>query len=408
VGLFAAVVFAVMISRESLRMIVLAALIAFVVRPVIDSLSRRLKNRRGAAIAIVYILVVLLIILIPFLVIPALVQALNSISVALHEYAAAGLADSINVLVQNLTADPVLGGGLIPPLESLSDLLTQIAAEGPPPLEVTADEVVLTGAMGITLEGLAGILGPLIASIVSLVFALLISIQMTIAGDMFRNGALSMVPAAYKPEITALMNKLGHIWNSFLRGELLLMLVVGLCVWFGNWLIGTPQALALGIIAGLLEVIPSLGPLLAWIPAVILALVFGSTRFTGMDPVVFALLVSAMYGLIQALENQVLVPQILGDAVNLPPVVVLIGVTIFGSLFGILGILIATPTIATLAEIFDYLYDKILEGPAPPPDEDKRSLLDNVRGFIGRIRPPWRRERKQEPARVEAPVTPAE
>jgi predicted PurR-regulated permease PerM len=262
--------------------------------------------------------------------------------------------------------------------------------------------------MGITIEGLVGILGPLIASIVSLVFTLLISIQMTIADDLFRNAALNLVPVAYKPEIKALMDKVGYIWNSFLRGELVLMLVVGLFVWFGNWLLGTPYAFALGVTAGLLEVIPSLGPLLAWIPAVFIALVFGSTRFTGMDPLVFALLVSLMYGLIQALENQVLVPQILGDAVNLPPVVVLIGVTIFGSLFGILGVLLATPTISTLSELFYYLYGKILEGPAPPPDEDKRSLMDNVRGFIGRIRLPRRRKSEPEPLKAEPPVAPAE
>jgi len=204
------------------------------------------------------------------------------------------------------------------------------------------------------------------------------------------------------------MDKLGTIWNSFMRGELTLMLVVGTCVWVGNWLIGTPYAFALGVLAGLLEVIPSLGPLLAWIPAVFLALVFGSTRFIGMDPLVFALLVSLLYGLIQGLENQVLVPQILGDAVHLPPVVVLIGVVIFGDLFGILGILIATPTIATLAEVFDYLYGKILEGPPPPPDDEKRSLMDRVRNFAGRVRLPWRRERKKEPVSVESTAVPAE
>jgi len=409
VGLFLSVLFAIYVSRGSLRMIVLAALIAFVVRPMIDWFIRHFKMKRGAAIAMIYLLVLILLILIPILVVPALVQAVNAISVGLFQHAAGNMAASIDVLIQNLSSSPALSGALRPLLESLSNALTQIAAGGaPPPLAATADETVLTGALGVTLQGLADIVGPLISNIVALVFALLISIQMTVAGDLFRKAGLNRVPPTYKPEVTVLMERISTIWNSFMRGELTLMLAVGTFVWLGNWLIGTPYALALGVIAGLLEVIPSLGPLLAWLPAVLLALVFGSTRFTGMDPLVFALLVSLLYGLIQGLENQLFVPQILGDAVNLPPVVVLIGVVIFGNLFGILGILIATPTIATLAEVFDYLYGKILEGPPPPPDEDKRSLVDRVRGFAGRIRLPWRRDRKKEPVNVELSAVPAD
>jgi hypothetical protein len=104
---------------------------------------------------------------------------------------------------------------------------------------------------------------------------------------------------------------------------------------------------------------------------------------------VFALIVIAGYILLSALENQFLVPKILGDAVSLPPLVVILGVVIFGALFGILGIFLATPVISTGKEIYAYLYDKILEPPpVQVPPEDKPGLLDTLRGIVSRIRLP--------------------
>jgi len=108
------------------------------------------------------------------------------------------------------------------------------------------------------------------------------------------------------------------------------MVVLGLLTWLLNVILGTPQAILLGLLAGLLEVVPSLGPIIATTPAAILALIFGSSVFTGLNPWVFMLIVILGYVLLQAIENQVLVPKILGNAVNLPPLIVLVGVTIAG------------------------------------------------------------------------------
>ena len=121
-----------------------------------------------------------------------------------------------------------------------------------------------------------------------------------------------------------------------------------------------------------------------------MALVFGSNHFN-VSPLVFALMVIVGYMIVQALENQVMVPYILGDAVDLPPLVVIVGVTIGGAAFGLLGIFLSTPVISSGKEIFGYLYDKILEPPeVEDPPEEKPSLMDTVRGWAGRIRLPIR------------------
>jgi predicted PurR-regulated permease PerM len=144
-------------------------------------------------------------------------------------------------------------------------------------------------------------------------------------------------------------------------------------------------------------VIPSLGPILATIPAVILALFFGSSNLP-VENWVFALIVIVFYVVIQMIENQLLVPYVLGDAVDLPPLIVIIGVVIGGSAFGLLGIFLATPVISSGREVFMYLYDKILEPPpAPMTEEPKPSLMETIRSYAARLpRPKFRRTKPVE------------
>jgi hypothetical protein len=142
----------------------------------------------------------------------------------------------------------------------------------------------------------------------------------------------------------------------------------------------------------LLELIPNIGPTLAAIPAVLLALFFGST-YLPIENLPFALLVVGFYVLIQFLENQFVVPYVMGDAVNLPPLIVLIG-TIGGAMaFGILGALLATPVIATGNLLFQFIYRKILEPPPLPPElEEKPSMWETIKGWARRISLPGRKK----------------
>ena len=116
-----------------------------------------------------------------------------------------------------------------------------------------------------------------------------------------------------------------------------------------------------------MELIPNVGPVLAAVPAVLIALLFGSTHLA-VSHLIFALVVIGFYTLVQMLENQFLVPKIMGDAVDLPPLIVLIGVIAGAGAFGIMGALLATPIIATGKLIFRYIYGKIMENAlvAPP------------------------------------------
>ena len=146
--------------------------------------------------------------------------------------------------------------------------------------------------------------------------------------------------------VEAWENKLG----KWARGQLLLMFAVGLGTYLGLVLIGIPFALPLAILAGLLEIIPILGPIVSAIPAVIIG--FGISPLVGIGATANAFLV-------QQIESYVFVPKIMGKTIGVSPLVVLIAVTIGAKLLGIVGVIISVPFVLTLQVLIkEYLITK--------------------------------------------------
>ena len=152
--------------------------------------------------------------------------------------------------------------------------------------------------------------------------------------DLYRRGALLLIPPGYRRAADDTLDVTTGALRHWLLGQLAIMAVVGTLTGLGAWLIGLPSALALGIIAAVLEFIPFLGPILTAVPALLLALTIGSEA---------ALWTAAMLLGVQQLEGQVLTPLIQRKAVTLPPVVTLFALIGMGFLFGPLGLLLAAP-----------------------------------------------------------------
>ncbi|MGL4648420.1 MAG: AI-2E family transporter, partial [Caldilineaceae bacterium] len=149
------------------------------------------------------------------------------------------------------------------------------------------------------------------------------------------------------------------------RGQILLSVAVGTMTWITLTLVGMPGALVLAITAGVLEVVPQIGPIIATIPAVIVALIQGSTVLAdyGVGNVGFALIIIALYFIIQQVEASVLVPRIIGESVNLHPVMIIVGVAVGFNVFGILGALLAAPTLASFRVVGGYVHARLLDYP---------------------------------------------
>ena len=181
--------------------------------------------------------------------------------------------------------------------------------------------------------------------------------------NFYRTGAIKLVPQAKRALVAEAMIDSERALRLWLRGQLFAMVIVGLLTGIGLWLIGVPSALALGLLAGLLEFIPFAGPILAAIPGVLLALVIGPD---------LALWTAALYFAVQHFEGYLLQPLVQKYAVDLPPVVLLFSLLGFGMLFGMIGILLAAPLSVVCYVLVKRLYvQEALGTKTPIPGEDK-------------------------------------
>lgn len=409
VGLVLLAVYLIYLSRSVLSILIIAALIAMIVHPAINWLQVRARLPRGLAVALVYLVGVILVPLALALAIPAIINAVNyvisldyqAITRSIMEWTRGTLSAIKNAQLPIASLDMYLDRIADALLEQIQPVAPTTPQGEAPPVSTILQS--LSTALTTTFGAAAGLVGSVVSSVALVFFMLLASIYMSLGAHTYREMFLRSVPEVYQPEIITLMGRIGRQWNAFFQGELLLMLIIGVMSWVGLTILGVPGAIYLAIVAGLLELIPNLGPIIATVPAVIVALLQGSTHLP-VDNLVLAALVVGLYVLIQQLENNLIVPRVLGGAVDLPPLIVLIGVLVGATVSGVLGALLATPMIASLREITRYVYRKILGQDPYPPEEQKAAEQKNgqftalavmMRGWVERINKSRRTARKE-------------
>jgi len=388
--------FLLYLARPVIPLLILAALIAVIVRPLILWLQERLKFPRSLAVGLVYLILAILAPLALLLLIPAIADAIGYVLSLDYQSILQGMLNWLRSTLSGLRdmqlPVPAFDAYVDRTVETVLEQLQQVTpTEAAPPEEVATPSLpallqslgsVLTTTFGFA----AGLVGAVFSQAALIVFMFLASIYISLGAHTYRSSLLRTVPEAYQPEMAILLARIERLWNAFFRGQLTLMLIIGLVTWLGLTILGVPGALYLGITAGLLEIIPSLGPVIATVPAVIVALLQGSS-YLPLSPLLFALVVVLFYILVQQLENNVIVPRVLGGAVELSPLVVMTGVLVGATVGGILGALLAAPVIATGREILRYVYRK-LQGlePFPAAEETAAKGEPSAPGVLERLR----------------------
>jgi predicted PurR-regulated permease PerM len=227
--------------------------------------------------------------------------------------------------------------------EALQQLEDQAASQGASGLGQAVQHVVgfaAATATGITELGIVFVLG----------------LYLAIDPDVYVRGMLRLLPQARRGRAREILQEIGRTLQEWLVGQLVAMTMVGVVTGLGLWLVGVPQALVLGILTGLFDFIPNVGPILAAVPGLIAASSVSSSH------VLYALIV---YALAQAAENNLIVPLVQRRAVDLPPAVTMVALVVMGFLGGLLGLLLAVPLAAALtvavrmAYVEDVLGDRI-------------------------------------------------
>lgn len=189
-----------------------------------------------------------------------------------------------------------------------------------------------------------GLLIDVFGGVISFISVILISFYLSVMRRGIDNFLVAVTPKKYEPYVIDLWERTEAKVGRWLQGQLLLALIIGVTVYIGLSLLGVRFALTFAIIAMVLELVPNVGPVIAAIPAVILAF---------LQVPVLGLYVLIFYIVVQQAENHILVPLVVGKTVGLNPVIVVVALLAGAKLAGIIGLILAVPAAAVAVEILD-------------------------------------------------------
>ena len=320
----------------------IAILLSYLLSPIAAFLQKRLRFRRTTAVVLPLLLVLAGLVLLSVLLVQAIVAQLQSLQLDLTE---------IGSRLSEFLAQPLVIGDL---RIDLQQVFEQLRGSLNSLLQPIVDRAVSFG-------------GDLAEGFVWLIFVFVASLYLLKDWNRIGPWLEGVVPPAFRGDFVRLRAEIAQTWNNFFRGQLALGITMGVVVGLAMWAVGLPNALIIGVLFGVLEVVPNFGPIIASIPTVLIALFQGSTWMFIGNNLAFAVVVIVVCTALQQIENVVLVPRILGHHLNLHPVAVLVAVIAGASLAGVLGILLASPILATLRDIGRYVFARMLDRDPFPP-----------------------------------------
>jgi len=329
--------------RALIGPLVIAALLAYVLNPAVTLITSRTKLSHNLSASLVYLLFLAVLVAVLVIFVPVVIQQAKSLSLELQ---------GIKVQLEDALASPVtfLGFDL-----SLDKSLAELQEISSPLLK---PERVLR-VLKATTTNLAWILVILVTT-----YYLLRD------WERLREWLIHLAPEAYQPDVRRLQKDIQGVWQAYLRGQLLLMLVVGVLTGLGSAAVGLPGAVALGLLAGALDLIPSLGPTAAMMVAAVIAWFEGSA-YLPLSNAWFTVVVVALYTLVQLVENVWLQPRIMGRSLRLHPGLVFVAVVGALALAGALIALIIVPLIGSAVVVGRYVHRRMLAlEPWPKPVEN--------------------------------------
>lgn len=339
--------------------IIVAVVLAYLLSPVVTFFERRLKlipnreTRRSLSVLLTWLMVLSLFGLMIWLVVPATVKQARQFADDLPRLLEDTEKDLKSVLGRPIT----IGNFTLVPWDELESLFSRKDNEQEGDVSGTLQSAVVSLA-----DPALGVVGSAVSFLVTTVFVLIMLFYLMRDGPMFVTGLIGAVPESYQGDARRLLHELGLVWSAYLRGQVVLSLTMTFVVYLVSLGLGLPQPLLLGLVAGFLEFIPNLGPALAQIPALLFALTTDSATIPGLHAgILYAVIVSVTYIIVQNLEAVFLVPRVLGSSLDLHPFAVLVAILIGASLAGVLGVVLAAPTVATVRLFARYLRVKLLD-----------------------------------------------
>ena len=312
--IFVAVLLAVLglwLIRDIILILFVSLIIVLTLEPFVEWLDSKRVPRGVAVIGTVIVFILILIGVASSAIFP-----LQQVSI---------LFGNLPAYIQSLTSNPLLAGYQLQINDAIYGQLSQ-----------TTGNIIVGVVSAFT-------------GLVSLITISIFTVYMLMDFHNLRKIFIKLFAKKYQDDVNTVMRRIEVKLGGWLRGQIILMLVIGGSTYLGLVLLGVDYALALAIIAGVLEIVPFVGPVVAAVPALIVA--FTISPLTGLG-------VLGLYILIQQLENNYIVPKVMQKAVGFNPLVTIIALMIGGQLLGLIGAILAIPFAIIIVEVVKYfLYE---------------------------------------------------
>jgi predicted PurR-regulated permease PerM len=312
--------------------LLIAVAVVYLLNPLVSALERR-GVPRAAGAGIVYVLFLCIVALVISLLVPLVARQISQVVTHFPDYLADAQANIRRVAARF---------GQEPNFRLDADQVRHWLSASENRSTVTR---YLTGLRSFTSSLISGliifVLGPVMA------FYLLVDLPR------LRRGAMALIPPARREEITGLMDRIGQAVGGFFRGQLLVALFVGVASSIGLWLIGLPFWLLVGMVAGVFNLVPLVGPFIGGGLAVVIALLSG-------EPLT-AIWAALVLLVVQQIDNHLISPNVMGRTVQLHPVVVMLALLVGASFAGLFGMLVIVPLVAVAKIVFLFMWSKYVD-----------------------------------------------
>lgn len=331
-------------AHEAVTNLAIAAFVAYLINPAVVYLTTRTRMHRVAAVNLVYFSTVVLLIGLPATLLPIFYDEAQFITKDLLD---------LSSQLRYALSTPIRFGGLVFHLDELGRSIFQFQNALLSPLPEEALELLETTSVGVLWF-----------------LVILVSVHLFLSQwPNMRDWLINLAPPSYRPEMQELYNRIKSVWMAYLRGQIVLMFIVGVAFTIAWLILGIPGALVLGVIAGFFTLIPDVGPFLAMVLAAGVALLEGST-WIPLSNFWVAGIVVIVYLVLINLKNFFLRPYIMGRSVHMNEALVFIAIMIATILQGVLGALLVVPVLASVVVIAGYVQRRVL---GLPPFEDDGS-----------------------------------
>ncbi len=339
---------AVLLLRATIHILppfIAAIITAYLFNPLVSWLYNKTRISKGLWIVVIYLLIFSLLYSIATWVWPRMITQYAELAA----WAPSMVVELTRLFEGRETLD--LGAGITLNLAPLEERLISAASDLGRTLSSNVPRLVFSA----------------LEMIIFILVYLIITFYLMLQSNQLKRWVANLIPLPYRNEVKALGHQIDRVLGAYIRGQLLLIVIMSVLLYIPLSILNVPYALVIAIASGILEIIPILGPWSAAALAMTVAFFQTDLPF-GLTNVSLSILIGIIYFVLRQIEDHFIIPNLMGPLVRLHPAVVIFAVLAGGAIGGAFGLLVSIPVAAVIRILLRFIYDKLVDQPNLPLD----------------------------------------